>query len=167
MPKRHKRDQGPCVKSPNIRERRFHSCQNFPCSHPSHSETFIYHFLWFLFFLSSVISSYLFHVTRVSQTQPIQAQAVVAAHPPHHTQFKKLLLPRRRAAAYIPLLRADGVAKPLAAGIAAAPASAPAGDRDADGVVAVVGRGVQRHAMAVVVVVGGGDGARGRARRCG
>lgn len=116
------------------------------------SSLFIIHksFLFFSFFFFSISK---IRPCASLQTQPIQAQPIVAAHPPHDAELEELFLARRRAPANVPLVRTDCVTKPFAARVA--PAATPAaGDGDAAAVVGRRRRGrVQRHAVTVMVMV--------------
>lgn len=75
-----------------------------------------------IFTVSVVHSSSLFPL-RIppSQTQPIQTQPIPTPHPPHHPQLEKLLLPRRRPAPNIQLLRPQRIPEPLTTAIAPSP----------------------------------------------
>lgn len=81
------------------------------------------------------------------QTQAIQTEPIVAAHPAHHAQLEELLLPRSSPAANVPLVGAEHLAEAFAAAIAAATTGRLDGvvvvvvlDGDAGGAGGVAGR---------------------------
>jgi hypothetical protein len=59
---------------------------------------------------------------KASQTQPIQAEPIIAAHPPHDAELEELLFSAGGAAADVPLIRAEDLAEALAAAVTPAAA---------------------------------------------